>query len=377
MERDDREDSGRGSGRRGRPYRAGAAERSPSREDDPRWKSPRPGSAHSGKAGRAGQQLAGRSGSRGGSARARSDVPRREPAAGGGRPARRSAGAGPGAGGQVDRVSRARLSEPAIPEDVRPEELDAAVRSRLRTLSKQNAEGVARHLVMAGRLLEVDPELAYEHAQAAVRRAGRVDVVREAAGITAYRTERYAEALRELRTVRRLNGSHEHLPLMADCERGLGRPERALAVAEDEGAATLSAEGRIELAIVVCGARIDLGDPEAALAVLSTPLVRSAVGETAVRVAQARAQALEAAGRGDEARELLAAVGVGAPGDRGNPTGLIDLIDLDPEADSAGAAVQLSDGPDGSKQRAQGRGTSEQGAGAGSPERGRGHARGK
>lgn len=223
----------------------------------------------------------------------------------------------------------------------------------MRTLSKQNADGVAGHLVMAGRLLEVDPELAYAHAQAAVRRAGRVDVVREAAGITAYRTERYAEALRELRTVRRLNGSHEHLALMADCERGLGRPERALAVAEEEGASTLSAEARIELGIVVSGARLDLGDPEAALAALSTPLVRSAAGETAARVAQARAQALEAAGRGDEARRVLAAVRIGPEGEEVDTAGLVDIIDLDPFGDSS-AGVPPQD--------ATARGTRQQGA---------------
>ena len=33
-------------------------------------------------------------------------------------------------------------------------------------------------------------------------------------------------ALRELRTYRRITGRDDQLPLMADCERGLGRPER-------------------------------------------------------------------------------------------------------------------------------------------------------
>ncbi|WP_255491835.1 MULTISPECIES: hypothetical protein [unclassified Actinotalea] len=162
---------------------------------------------------------------------------------------------------------------------------------------------------MAGRLLDDDPELAYEHAQAAVRRAGRVDVVREAAGLTAYRTGRYAEALRELRTVRRLNGSDEHLPLLADCERGLGRPERAIAISQEEAARTLEPEGLVELAIVVAGARLDLGDPDAALAALSAPAVRAASGEQAERVLEARAEALRAAGRLAEAAAIDAQLG--------------------------------------------------------------------
>lgn len=180
------------------------------------------------------------------------------------------------------------------------------MRARLRTLSKENAENVGLHLVMTGRLLDSDPELAYEHAQAAVRRAGRVDVVREAAGLAAYRTGRFAEALRELRTVRRLNGSSEHLAVMADCERGLGRPERALALASSPEAESLAPAETVELAIVVSGARLDLGEPEAAIAVLQAPAVRAASGVVAVRVAQALSAAYEAAGRGDDARDVLA-----------------------------------------------------------------------
>ncbi len=198
------------------------------------------------------------------------------------------------------------MAGPEIPEDVVFGDLDRAARAPLRTLSKDNANIVGRHLVMVGRLLDADPELAYEHAQAAVRRGGRVDIVREAAGLAAYRTGRYAEALRELRTVRRLNGSSEHLPVMADCERGLGRPERALALAQSPEAESLDPEARVELAIVVSGARLDLGEAEAAVAVLGTPEVRAAAGELAVRVAVAGAAALEAAGRADEAGVELA-----------------------------------------------------------------------
>ncbi|WP_432458110.1 hypothetical protein [Cellulomonas iranensis] len=180
------------------------------------------------------------------------------------------------------------------------------MRGRLRTLSKENADRVGRHLVMVGRLIDDDPEAAYEHAQAAVRRAGRVDVVREAAGLAAYRTGRFAEALRELRTVRRLNGSSEHLPVMADAERGLGRPERAIALSQEPEAAELDRDARVELAMVVSGARLDLGQPEAAVAALTGELVQGLRGVLAARVAQARAAALEAAGLPDAAAAELA-----------------------------------------------------------------------
>ncbi|WP_418277143.1 hypothetical protein ACNHYB_04265 [Isoptericola jiangsuensis] len=200
------------------------------------------------------------------------------------------------------------MEGPELPEDVDFRQLDGPARARLRGLSKENAQWVGAHLVMAGRLLDVDPETAYLHAQAAVSRGGRIDVVREAAGIAAYRTGRYAEALRELRTVRRLNGSSEHLPLMADAERGLGRPERAIALAASEEAATLDADGRTELAIVVSGARSDLGEHDAALAVLDRIPVAERSGDLGVRVLQAKSLALEAAGREREAAELLSRV---------------------------------------------------------------------
>lgn len=227
-----------------------------------------------------------------------------------------------------DRSDEARATAPTVPEDVEPRDLDPAARARLRTLRKDNADAVARHLVMAGRLLDDDPEAAYAHAAEAARRAGRVDVVREAAGIAAYRTGRYAEALRELRTARRLGGSDDHVPLMADCERGLGRPERAIALAA-EHAGRLAPEVAVELAIVVSGARLDLGQPEAALAALSTPEVRSATGEAADRVAEARATALAACGRHAEAEALLATLPE-------EPVVVIDLADEDADADDGG-----------------------------------------
>ncbi|CAM5777737.1 hypothetical protein [Cellulomonas persica] len=252
------------------------------------------------------------------------------------------------------------MSGPEIPEDVVFGDLDRAARAPLRTLSKENANQVGRHLVMVGRLLDVDPELAYEHAQAAVRSGGRVDVVREAAGLAAYRTGRYAEALRELRTVRRLNGSSEHLAIMADCERGLDRPERAIALAQTPEAETLPADARVELAIVVSGARLDLGEPEAAVAALGTAEVRAATGALAVRVAVARATALEAAGRVSEAEgelarftpeQLAEATGEGAQ-DEDDEVVVFDLADddempVDEDArESAGPRTDDEDGSD-------------------------------
>ncbi|WP_156155909.1 hypothetical protein [Demequina phytophila] len=193
-----------------------------------------------------------------------------------------------------------------MPEEITYNQLDRAVRARLRTLSKDNAEDVGRHLIMAGNLVDIDPELAYRHAQVALQRGGRVDVVREAAALTAYATGRYAEALREFRTVRRLGGSIEHLPLMADCERGLGRPERALAIAEEPDAQQLPRESAVEMRIVVAGARLDMGDAEAAHLILSR--ITAPNDELKARVDEAQVAVLRALGRDAEADELEASI---------------------------------------------------------------------
>ncbi len=163
---------------------------------------------------------------------------------------------------------------------------------------------------MAGRLIDTDPQTAYEHAQAAMRRAGRVDVVREALALTAYATGRFAEALRELRTVRRLSGIDAHRPMEADCERGLGRPERALAIVAETDPATLSHEERVELAIVASGARAELGEHEAGLLVLESGLVDPVTEpELLRRLTLVKAERLEELGRVDEADQAREAAG--------------------------------------------------------------------
>jgi tetratricopeptide (TPR) repeat protein len=197
-----------------------------------------------------------------------------------------------------------RRVEPALPDDVTGHELDRAVRAELSSLARINGDIVARHLVMAGRLLVEDPELAYEHARAAQGRAGRVGAVREAAGLAAYATGRFAEALSELRAARRISGDDSLLPVLADCERGLGRPERALALAASPELAGLDAGVRVEMLIVASGARRDLGQHEAAVQALHGPQLKpSARRPWSARLFYAYADALLGAGRVDEAIE--------------------------------------------------------------------------
>jgi len=184
------------------------------------------------------------------------------------------------------------------------------VRAELSSLGTFSATLVARHLVMVAELLDDDPETAWEHALAARGRGARIAAVREAAGLAAYRTGRYAQALAELRTWRRLTGSSLHLAVMADCERGLGRPERALALVASPETGGLDLAERIELLIVAAGARQDLGQPDAAVLALQVPELESRADAPSVaRLRSAYADALAVVGRSEEAAVWAARAG--------------------------------------------------------------------
>ncbi len=242
-----------------------------------------------------------------------------------GRPAGRGSSSTPVGGGQSrggqsrggqDREERGgtrltpkspRLPEPAIADGITGKELDRSVWTQLRTLSKENAQGVAQHLVMVAALLDDDLDAAEAHAETAVRRAGRVPAAREALGLVAYRKGEWSRALGEFRTVRRLSGSSHLLPLMVDCERGLGRLDRALDLASSPEARTLARDERVELAIVVSGIRRDLGQKDAAAAGLDIPELKSTGRKPwSARLFYAYAEALLALGETEGAREWFA-----------------------------------------------------------------------
>ncbi|MHA7281126.1 hypothetical protein ACX80H_15415 [Arthrobacter sp. MDT2-2] len=233
-----------------------------------------------------------------------------------------------------------RERSPEIDEDVKGDELDRVTRAQVRNLEERSAEWVAKHLVMAGRLIDFEPELAFQHALAASRRGGRLAAVREAVGLTAYAAGHYGEALREFRTFRRISGSNVHLPVMADCERGLGRPDRALDLARSEEAESLDAAGKAELAMVVSGARTDLGQLDAAVAALEIPqLDLHRAFSFSPRLFRAYADALDAVGRSDESGKWRRQAGVAE-----KALGLVDdlepdIIDLGEDDEPAPVAV--------------------------------------
>lgn len=184
-----------------------------------------------------------------------------------------------------------------IPDEVSARDLDRSVRVQLKGLSKEGAEAVARHLVMVGRLIDSDPAQAHKHAIAAAERGGRIAVVRETVGITAYAVGDFARALRELRTYRRISGRDDEIALMVDSERGVGRPERALEIGRAVPTETLPRAVRVSLAIAMSGARLDLGQAAQARRELEIPeLDADAVFDSSPALFDAYAEVLEGMG---------------------------------------------------------------------------------
>ncbi|MEU4850231.1 hypothetical protein [Streptomyces gilvosporeus] len=181
------------------------------------------------------------------------------------------------------------------------------MRQELLSLPKTLAEDVARNLVMVAKLLDEDPEKAYGYSRVALRLASRVAAVREAAGFAAYAVGKYSEALAEFRAARRMTGSVELWPVMADCERGMGRPEKALAMAGEPEVQRLDRAGQVEMRLVAAGARRDMGQADAAVVTLQSPeLASNAVHPWTARLRYAYADALLEVGREKDARDWFA-----------------------------------------------------------------------
>ncbi len=194
--------------------------------------------------------------------------------------------------------------EPSVPKDFDESSLPVNVRAELKSLPKDLAATVGGHILAAGELLDVDPELAHRHAEAAKRRAGRLPVVREAAAEAAYVSGHYDIALREFRAIRRMSGGDELLPVLADCERALGRHREALELLATLDPRTKKLGLRIECILVEAGIRADLGQRGEALRLLKSAIShRIGPRPAQARLHYAYADLLEAEGRSDAARE--------------------------------------------------------------------------
>ena len=198
-----------------------------------------------------------------------------------------------------------RPGEPKMPKGIEWSMLSTDDRERLRGLSKEHAENIGLHILSAYTLEERDPELALEHAKWVAHQASRIDFARETLAFVAYRQGDYKLALREFRTAFRMNGFLDYLPFIADCERGMGEPKKAIETAMSDDAKYLRGESKAEMFLVYAGALGDLELWNKAIEIVHT-LGRSKglAGEYRMRAVQAEQYFLEQAGRSDEAVAL-------------------------------------------------------------------------
>lgn len=195
-----------------------------------------------------------------------------------------------------------RRLEPEIPQEIYREEIDPQLMREMSSLSTDNAEQVARHLIALVHFLPEDPERAHQHGVAASARAARIGRVRELAGVAAYSAGKFDIALRELKTAFRITGDASFWPIMADCQRGLGQPLKALELGRAPEVQKLERDEQVELRIVLSGARKDLGEHDAALTALQCKELQDENGTWSARLRYAYADALANLGRMKEAK---------------------------------------------------------------------------
>ncbi|GAA2178791.1 tetratricopeptide repeat protein [Brooklawnia cerclae] len=197
--------------------------------------------------------------------------------------------------------------EPDLPEGYDESTLPFGVRAELRGLSKQLAGRVGGHLAAAAELVDLDPALALRHALVARRLASRLPVVREAAAEAAYAAGEFGIALTEYRAIHRMTGNDDYLPVIADCERAVGKPQAALRTLREANHGRLSAEQRIEAILVEAGTRDDLGQrPEAQRLLKEAIEARRGGRRGQARLRFAYAELLHEAGQESAARDWFA-----------------------------------------------------------------------
>jgi tetratricopeptide (TPR) repeat protein len=113
-----------------------------------------------------------------------------------------------------------------------------------------------------------DPGAAVRAARAAKRAAPRAASVREALGIALYQAGDFRAARTELAAAQRISGRSDLAAMLADIERALGRPERAIALFERSPRSGMEPDTAAELLLVAASAYGDLGQPAAGVALI-------------------------------------------------------------------------------------------------------------
>jgi tetratricopeptide (TPR) repeat protein len=178
--------------------------------------------------------------------------------------------------------------------------------TELRHMSRPGkADAAIARLERAVQLLERgDARGAAAEAGKAKALAPRAPAVREVLGLALYQLERFPQALSEMQAYRRMSGRADQNHIIADSLRAVGRPERAVPLAEEALAARgVPLSAKAESVIVAASALADRGKFDQALGMLRRIRTRDDVaGPEVLRVWYVTGSILERAGRRAEAR---------------------------------------------------------------------------
>ncbi|GIU93407.1 MAG: hypothetical protein KatS3mg011_2313 [Acidimicrobiia bacterium] len=151
-------------------------------------------------------------------------------------------------------------------------------------------------------------DAAYRTLTKAKKLAPQAPTIRELLGLAAYNTERWQEALRELRTYRRMTGDTTHMAVEMDCLRAMGREadvEKTWNLFRELGG---SREADDEARVVYGSYLADKGRLAEAWAVVKPGRLVAHPPESTLRRWAVAARVAAESGRGDAARRILDAI---------------------------------------------------------------------
>jgi len=179
----------------------------------------------------------------------------------------------------------------------------------IRSTPKDRRQPALTHLTKA---MEFFADERYPAAAAELRKAKelspRSSTVRELLGLSAYRSGKWEEGLRELRTFRRITGDLIHYPVEMDCLRGLGRADDVIKSWERLQDYDISPTINHEARVVYASFLLDQGRPLDAWPVIKPGRLVASPTQGELRRWFVAARVAIEAGDKDAARRLVAAL---------------------------------------------------------------------
>lgn len=178
-----------------------------------------------------------------------------------------------------------------------------------RTAPKARREPAITHLTKAvSEFADERYGAAYTQLRSAKDLAPQAATIRELLGLSAYHLGKWEEALRELRTFRRITGEMLHTPVELDCLRALGNHQGIATAWKMIQEADLHPETQNEARVVYASYLVDQGRPRDAWAVIRPGRLVASPTPGQLRRWFVAARVALAAGDPDAARKLLDAV---------------------------------------------------------------------